>query len=102
MTSDQVQESATEHATVDYARARKGLEESPTHCTTAEGELRQDSGGLIDFFSGLPSFPSSSSCPDLAMEAVNEQSSCPELYACPELSACPKMTTDVGSLSAAL
>ncbi len=74
MMSDQVREPATEHAPVDEASERKGSEKSPAHCTTAEGELPQDSEVLIDFNTELPCLPSSSglsSCPDLAMEAVS-------------------------------
>ncbi len=41
---------ATTHTTVDES---EGAEKSPTHCTTAEGELRQED--LIDFYSDIPS-----------------------------------------------
>ncbi len=35
-------------ATVDETVESEGMEESPAHCTTAEGKLRQESGDLID------------------------------------------------------
>ncbi len=87
--SDQVREPATMHATV----------ESPTHSTTAEGELRQDSGDFIDFYSEvlLPSSSELIVCPETTMEV------CFELFICLELSVCPVMTMEVGfELSACL
>ncbi len=105
VTSDQVREPATEHATVDYAREHEGLEENPAHCTTAEGEHPQESEDLINFDMDsdmpclLPSsephiYPEPSICP--------EPSVCLEISVCPELSACPVTTMEVVSLSAVL
>ncbi len=50
-TSDQVREPATVHATVDITVERESAEGSPAHCTTAEGEQKQDSEDLIHFYS---------------------------------------------------
>ncbi len=41
-------EPAIVRATVDETVESEGMEESPAHCTTAEGKLRQESGDLID------------------------------------------------------
>ncbi len=109
---------------VDETVERMRAEVSPAHCTTAEGELNQDSEDLIDVYSEIPCLPSSesSSCPDTAMEAVYERSVCLEQFVCPvttmevgyvlfvspelsariELSVCPVMTMDVVTLSAVL
>lgn len=92
----------------------EGAEESPVHCSTANGELRQDSGELIDFYSDIPSLlPSSSElfvCPAVTEEAVNELPVCPvttievcvEQSVHHELSVRPVMTTEVIPLSAML
>uniref|UniRef100_A0A671RGQ2 Si:dkeyp-86f7.4 n=1 Tax=Sinocyclocheilus anshuiensis TaxID=1608454 RepID=A0A671RGQ2_9TELE len=56
LSSDQVRKPATMHATVDETVESEGTEESPAYCTTAEGELRQDSG----FNRLLFSYPQSS------------------------------------------
>ncbi|KAI2647082.1 Obscurin [Labeo rohita] len=50
-TSDQVREPATATATVECNREQVRAMESPAHCTTAGGELENNSGDLIDFFS---------------------------------------------------
>ncbi len=49
ITSDQVREPATSHATVNVTVEREGAEESPAHCTAAEGEQSQDSENLMDW-----------------------------------------------------
>ncbi len=51
--SDQEQDPATEHTSVNYPRKREGLEESTAHCTTAEGERPQDSEDLINLILNL-------------------------------------------------
>ncbi len=110
VTSDQLQEPATGHATVDDVREHEGLEESPAHCTTAEGELLLDSVDLIDSDLDLyvdmpillpPSyelsvFPELSVCPVSAKEAIYELSVYPELFIC------PVATTEVVPLYAVL
>ncbi len=58
MTSDQVREPATWHATVDVAVDSEGVEEGPAHCTTAGGELPLDSGEKY-LYVDMPLFPSS-------------------------------------------
>ncbi|KAI2651799.1 Tetratricopeptide repeat protein 17 [Labeo rohita] len=93
---DKVRDTASEHALVDNASERKGLEESPTHCTICEGEIQLDSGDLIDcnmdIFVDMP----------VLLPPSSELPACPELSVCPKLSACPEMTTEVVPLSAAL
>ncbi len=113
-TSDQVREPATKPATEDDTVECEDAEESPTHCSTADGELRQDSKELIDFYSNIPSLlPSSSEMftyPVLTKEAVYELPVCPvmtteicvELSVHPELSVSPVTTTEVIPLSTAL
>ncbi|KAL0156874.1 hypothetical protein M9458_048120, partial [Cirrhinus mrigala] len=55
ITSDQVREPATSHATVEVTVEREGAEGSPAHCTIAKGERKLDRGlwyfeqDLIDF-----------------------------------------------------
>ncbi|KAL0193309.1 hypothetical protein M9458_011605, partial [Cirrhinus mrigala] len=44
ITSDQMREQASLYATVEVPVEREGTEESPAHCTSAEGELKQDLG----------------------------------------------------------
>ncbi|KAI2657342.1 Protein PRRC2B [Labeo rohita] len=48
--SDQVKELATLHTKVDEAGEREDAEESPTHCTTAEGELLMVGVSICFFF----------------------------------------------------
>ncbi len=76
-------------------RRGEGLEESPAHCTTTEGECPQDSEDLLNFdldlYSDMPCLLPSSEPPI-----------CPELSICPQLSACPEATTEVVPLSLAL
>ncbi|KAI2658485.1 Opioid growth factor receptor [Labeo rohita] len=52
-TSDQVREPDTTSAKVECCVEQERAMESPAHCTTAGGELEQDSGDLIDFFTEL-------------------------------------------------
>lgn len=54
--SDQVREPATMHATVDETVETEGAEESPSYCSTTDGELGQDSGFNRLFFSYPQSF----------------------------------------------
>ncbi len=49
------------HATEDETVESEGTENGPGHCTAAEGELRQDSENLMDFYSNIPSLLPSSS-----------------------------------------
>ncbi|KAL0194920.1 hypothetical protein M9458_008492, partial [Cirrhinus mrigala] len=49
-TSDQVREPATATATGECNMEQVRAMESPAHCTTAGGELENNSGDLIDFF----------------------------------------------------
>ncbi len=90
VTSDQVREPATEHTMVDDAKEHEGLEESPAHCTTAEGELQLNSVDLIDsvldLYADMPTL----------LPPTYEQS----VY--PELSTCPAATMEVIPLSAEL
>ncbi|KAL0152357.1 hypothetical protein M9458_052080 [Cirrhinus mrigala] len=51
-TSDQVREPATTFMTVECCVEQERAMESPAHCTTAGGELEENSGDLIDFFYG--------------------------------------------------
>ncbi|KAL0181277.1 hypothetical protein M9458_023683, partial [Cirrhinus mrigala] len=53
-TSDQVREPETTSAKVECCVEQERAMESPAHCTTAGGELEQNSGDLIDFFTELP------------------------------------------------
>ncbi|KTF92951.1 hypothetical protein cypCar_00033347 [Cyprinus carpio] len=92
VTSDQVREPATKSDDEDITMEHECAEGSPTHCSTDEGELRLDSENLIDFYSDVPSLPSSSACPVTAMKAIYELPVCPELSACLELPVCPVMT----------
>lgn len=55
--SDQVREPATMHATVDETVETEGAEESPSYCSTTDGELGQDSG-FNRLFSVIPSLSS--------------------------------------------
>ncbi|KAL0168653.1 hypothetical protein M9458_036875 [Cirrhinus mrigala] len=48
-TSDQVREPATTFMTVECCVEQERAMESPAHCTTAGGELEENSGDLIDF-----------------------------------------------------
>ncbi|KAL0192294.1 hypothetical protein M9458_010590, partial [Cirrhinus mrigala] len=48
-TSDQVREPATTFVTVECCMEQERAMESPAHCTTAGGELEENSGDLIDF-----------------------------------------------------
>ncbi|KAI2662257.1 Cell surface glycoprotein [Labeo rohita] len=48
-TSDQVREPATTFVTVECCVEQERAMESPAHCTTAGGELEENSGDLIDF-----------------------------------------------------
>ncbi|KAI2653819.1 Cell surface glycoprotein 1 [Labeo rohita] len=48
-TSDQVREPDTTSAKVECCVEQERAMESPAHCTTAGGELEQNSGDLIDF-----------------------------------------------------
>ncbi|KAL0190994.1 hypothetical protein M9458_013692 [Cirrhinus mrigala] len=50
-TSDQVREPATSTVTGECNMEQVRAMESPAHCTTAGGELDDNSGDLIDFFS---------------------------------------------------
>lgn len=70
------------HTTVDETVEHMRVEVSPAHCTTVEGELNQDSEDLIDVYSEIRPLPSSesSSCPDMATEAIYELSVCLELF----------------------
>lgn len=80
--SDQVRDPASMHTTVDETVEHMRVEVSPAHCTTVEGELNQDSEDLIDVYSEIRRLPSSesSSCPDMATEAIYELSVCLELF----------------------
>ncbi|KAI2646737.1 putative RNA-directed DNA polymerase from transposon BS [Labeo rohita] len=49
-TSDQVREPATATVTVECNMEQVRAMESPAHCTTAGGELENNAGDLIDFF----------------------------------------------------
>ncbi|KAL0182298.1 hypothetical protein M9458_021673, partial [Cirrhinus mrigala] len=51
--SELVREPATEHASVEEARERKGLKERPVHCTSAESEIPLDSKDLKDSYLDL-------------------------------------------------
>ncbi|KAL0192994.1 hypothetical protein M9458_011290, partial [Cirrhinus mrigala] len=53
-TSDQVREPETTSVKVECCVEQEKAMESPAHCTTAGGELEQNSGDLIDFFTELP------------------------------------------------
>ncbi|KAI2654718.1 Accumulation-associated protein [Labeo rohita] len=59
ITSDQVREPSTSHATVKVTVEREGAEESPAHCTIAESERKLNPGlwyfeqDLIDFNEGI-------------------------------------------------
>ncbi len=90
LTSDQVQELATERVPVDEVRECEDLEESLAHCTTTEGEQILDSEDFIysnsDLYADMPILLPPSS----------------ELPVCPEMSVCPVTTTEVVPLSAVL
>ncbi len=120
------------HATVDETVESGSVEESPAHCTTTEGELRQVSEELdacpfssrlnrlsaLNCQSVLNCLPILNylSCPFTTMEVSFELSVCLELSVCPvmtmevgfelfahpELSVTPVMTTEVIPLSAVL
>lgn len=65
---------------VDETVEREGMEESLVPCTTAEGEQRQDSRDLIDFYSEVfPSLSELFACPVMAKDAVYELPVCPEM-----------------------
>ncbi|KAL0195833.1 hypothetical protein M9458_009405, partial [Cirrhinus mrigala] len=59
ITSDRVREPATTYATVDVTAEHEGAKDSPTHSTSAEGELKPELGlqdgelDLIDFHSEI-------------------------------------------------
>ncbi|KAL0152561.1 hypothetical protein M9458_052284, partial [Cirrhinus mrigala] len=79
VTCDQVQELTTLHALEKFTVEREDAEESPAHCTSAEGEQMQDSGDFINnidiYADMLPIFPLSF-----------ELSVYPEPFVCPEMS----------------
>ncbi len=68
--------------TVDETVKSESAEKSPTHCTTAEGELRQED--LIDFYSYIHRYQLLSSLSEISACPVITKKAIYELYVCPE------------------